>query len=107
MKKRVAILGATGSIGKSALDVLRAAKDDFSPVLFSAYHDSEGLCALAKEFPQALVALGCKENSGGLSAIDQKQVFYGKEGLLRAIGECGADIAVNGIAGSAGLEPSL
>ncbi|MDR2864841.1 MAG: 1-deoxy-D-xylulose-5-phosphate reductoisomerase, partial [Spirochaetaceae bacterium] len=71
------------------------------------YHDSEGLCALAKEFPQAIVALVCKENSGGLSALDQKQVFYGKEGLLRAIGECDADIAVNGIAGSAGLEPSL
>ena len=37
MKKRVAVLGATGSIGKSALDVIARRKDDFEVVLLSAY----------------------------------------------------------------------
>ena len=87
MKKRVAVLGATGSIGKSALDVLRNRKDRFEPVLFSANRDAEGLLKLKEEFPGAYTVLG-------------------EKGLLEAIAEARADIAVNGIAGAAGLEPS-
>ncbi|MDR3145494.1 MAG: 1-deoxy-D-xylulose-5-phosphate reductoisomerase [Treponema sp.] len=101
MKKRVALLGATGSIGKSALDVLRAGRDELEPVLFTAHTDAPGLLALSREFPGVpLVLSGLREGPPG---IDR----YGREGLLRSIGECGADIAVNGIAGAAGLEPSL
>jgi 1-deoxy-D-xylulose-5-phosphate reductoisomerase len=100
MKKRVAILGVTGSIGKSALDVLRAGGDHFEPVLFSCHRDAAPLGALAREFPAALLAL-----SGPGAAPDG--VYAGKAGLLRAIAECRADIVVNGIAGAAGLPPSL
>ncbi|MDR0709902.1 MAG: 1-deoxy-D-xylulose-5-phosphate reductoisomerase [Spirochaetaceae bacterium] len=103
-KKRVAVLGATGSIGKSTLDVLRAGKNDFEPVLFSGYRDVPGLLALAKEYPAAALAFS-GDNYGGAS--DRAGTYVGREGLLRAIAECGADIVVNGIAGAAGLEPSL
>ncbi|MDR3341194.1 MAG: 1-deoxy-D-xylulose-5-phosphate reductoisomerase [Treponema sp.] len=94
MKKRVAVLGATGSIGKSTLDVLRQGQDDFEVVLLSGHTNSEGLLRVGAEFPQArLVLSGCGPE--------------GPQGLSLAIAECGADIAVNGIAGAAGLEPSL
>jgi 1-deoxy-D-xylulose-5-phosphate reductoisomerase len=102
MKKKTAVLGATGSIGKSALDVLRHGKDDFEPVLFTAYKDVEGLLKLKKEFPEALLALT------GTETLPSPEIdFIGANGLLEAIAGCGADIAINGIAGSAGLEPSL
>jgi 1-deoxy-D-xylulose-5-phosphate reductoisomerase len=111
MKKRIAVLGATGSIGKSTLDVIRAARDDFEPVLFSAHRDAAGLLALAGEFPGAFIALagGAErgEDAALAASVDKKRLFSGREGLLRAIASCDADMAVNGIAGAAGLEPSL
>ncbi|GHV69944.1 1-deoxy-D-xylulose 5-phosphate reductoisomerase [Spirochaetia bacterium] len=85
--KKAAVLGATGSIGKSALDVLRRGKEDFEVVLLSAHSSREELLKLSKDFPQARLALSGE--------------------LLQAIAEAGADITVNGIAGAAGLEPSL
>ncbi|MDR2184867.1 MAG: 1-deoxy-D-xylulose-5-phosphate reductoisomerase [Treponema sp.] len=101
-KKRIALLGATGSIGKSALDILRREKADFNTVLLSAHSDREGLCSLGREFPAARLALsGSAADSGGGIA------YYGKKGLLDAIAASGADIVINGVAGAAGLEPSL
>jgi 1-deoxy-D-xylulose-5-phosphate reductoisomerase len=92
LKRRIAILGATGSIGKSTLDVIRQSKsvgrDDFEVVLLSSYTDEEGLLKLGEEFPGAVPALARKG------------------GLLKAISETAPDITVNGIAGAAGLEPS-
>jgi 1-deoxy-D-xylulose-5-phosphate reductoisomerase len=102
MHKRAAVLGATGSIGKSTLDVLRAGKGDFEPVLFSSHTDSAGLRALGREFPKALLVL-----SGTDRGSAEGNVRYGRQELLRAIPESGADIVVNGIAGAAGLAPSL
>ena len=101
MKKRIALLGATGSIGKSTLDVIRHGKDEFDLVLLSSHTDAEGLLALSKEFPDALLALsGAVQGPKAIS-------YFGSPGLLKAIAECGGDMAVNGIAGAAGLAPSM
>jgi 1-deoxy-D-xylulose-5-phosphate reductoisomerase len=86
---KVAVLGATGSIGKNTLDVIRAHPERFEPVLLSAYSDGEPLRRLQEEFPAA------------------RCVAASKEDLPAAIRSCGANLAVNGIAGSAGLVPSL
>ncbi|MDR2446231.1 MAG: 1-deoxy-D-xylulose-5-phosphate reductoisomerase [Treponema sp.] len=106
--KTIAILGATGSIGKNALDVIRENPGRFDPVLFSAHTDVESLLRIGKEYPNACLALvGAVENT-------PKEILRtGREGLLRAIEECAQSgggaraLAVNGIAGAAGLEPSL
>ncbi|MDR2398152.1 MAG: 1-deoxy-D-xylulose-5-phosphate reductoisomerase [Spirochaetaceae bacterium] len=101
MKKRVALLGATGSIGKSTLDVIRQNSVAYELVLLTSHKDAAGLLALGREFPQVPLALsGADQEYQGIA-------YWGVKGLLRAIGECGGDIAVNGIAGAAGLEPSL
>jgi len=101
MKKRVAILGATGSIGKSALDVLRNGKERFQPVLFCANENRESLLELKKEFPGVLLALASDTAVSG-AGID----FTGSQGILDAIAAAGADITLNGISGAAGLLPS-
>ncbi|MDR0706269.1 MAG: 1-deoxy-D-xylulose-5-phosphate reductoisomerase [Treponema sp.] len=103
--KTIAILGATGSIGKSALDVIRENPGCFEPVLLSAHTGVESLLRIGKEYPNACLALaGAVENA-------PKEIHHiGREGLLRAIEECaqsGCALVVNGVAGAAGLEPSL
>jgi 1-deoxy-D-xylulose-5-phosphate reductoisomerase len=103
MKKKLAVLGATGSIGQSTVDIIRQNPDDFEPVLFTGNTNREALLCLGREFPDAALALSGGTGKDGTDGI----AYYDREGLLGAIAECGADIAVNGIAGSAGLEPSL
>ncbi|MDR1587134.1 MAG: 1-deoxy-D-xylulose-5-phosphate reductoisomerase [Treponema sp.] len=93
MKKRVSVLGVTGSIGKNTLDVLRLGKDDFTPVLFSARKNRRGLAEAAEEWPGAAQALAEGEE--------------GRKALLAAIAAADADITVNGISGAAGLEFSM
>jgi 1-deoxy-D-xylulose-5-phosphate reductoisomerase len=104
MKKRVALLGATGSIGKSALEALRNGRDDFEVVLLSSHTNRRGLLELSGEFPAAALALAGPDGNGD---SDPRIRYRGRAGLLRGLAECGADLALNGIAGAAGLEPSL
>jgi 1-deoxy-D-xylulose-5-phosphate reductoisomerase len=84
MKKRVAILGATGSIGKSALDVVRRGAGDFEPVLLTSHTNAAGLRELKKEFPGALLALSGPSEP---ASSDEKEeiAFLGAGGLLQAI----------------------
>jgi len=93
MKKRVSVLGATGSIGKSSLDIISRNKDEFDVVLLSAHSKGGELEKLRNMWPSAVCVLSGEEG--------------GKEKLLGAIGSAGAGITINGISGASGLEPSL
>ncbi|MDR1858037.1 MAG: 1-deoxy-D-xylulose-5-phosphate reductoisomerase [Treponema sp.] len=93
MKKRIAVLGATGSIGTSALDVIARGNDHFEVVLLSAHTSRAGLAEAARPWPAAECVLSGEAG--------------GRERLLAAIANCGADIVLNGISGAAGLEPSM
>jgi len=93
LKKRVAVLGATGSIGKSALSVIESAGGDFEVVLLSAHANCAGLAEAGRAWPKAAQVLSGEPG--------------GRDRLLAHIADCGADIAVNGISGAAGLEPSV
>ncbi|MCL2762696.1 MAG: 1-deoxy-D-xylulose-5-phosphate reductoisomerase [Treponema sp.] len=93
MKKRVAVLGATGSIGKSALDVIARGKDHFELVLLSSHRNGDALAALGRQWPGAAAVLSGETG--------------GRERLFAAIADSGADITLNGISGAAGLEPSI
>ena len=48
--KRIILLGATGSIGTNAIDVVRAHRDDFTIVALSAFRSKAKCAALAREF---------------------------------------------------------
>jgi 1-deoxy-D-xylulose-5-phosphate reductoisomerase len=93
MKKRIAVLGATGSIGKSSLDVISRNKDFFEVTLISAHSKKNELEALKDQYPRAVCVLSGVEG--------------GKKNLLAAISRVQLDITINGICGSSGLEPSL
>lgn len=89
MKKRVAVLGATGSIGRSSLDILCRDTDNFEVVLLSAHSRKDEL----EKLPAAKKILTRRHN--------------GTEELISAIKDIRPDITINGISGAAGLEPSL
>jgi len=93
MKKRVAVLGATGSIGKSSLDIISRDRENFEAVLLTARSSRDKLEELSKQFPSAVRVLADETD--------------GKEKLLSAITKIKPDITINGISGAAGLEPSL
>jgi 1-deoxy-D-xylulose-5-phosphate reductoisomerase len=105
-KRTIAVLGATGSIGRSALDVIRRNSEYFEPILFSAYTNREGLLALGDEFRSAKLALS-GQNAPNDTPFSGRIHYTGAEGLSRALASVGAEIVVNGIAGSAGLMPSF
>lgn len=89
--KKVIVLGATGSIGSSTLEIVRNNPHLFEIVAFSAHSDQKKFNTISAEFPKAKSILSGKT---------------GQKALLEMIRETEADIVVNGIAGSSGLLPS-
>ena len=104
MKKKVVVLGATGSIGKSSLEIMSTLPDLFEIAGITANTNKEALLALSKKY-------GCKSLClSGLSEsdVDSSEIPYtGTEGIKKLLEATKPDIAINGIAGSAGLLPSV
>jgi 1-deoxy-D-xylulose-5-phosphate reductoisomerase len=106
--KRLLILGATGSIGTQALDVVTRAPDQFELVGLSADRDATTLIAQAAEHHVDRIALA--DEDAAARAAEQwtdGEVLSGTEGLARLVAESGADLVLNGIVGSAGLGPTI
>lgn len=103
-KKRVIILGATGSIGRSTFDVIRNLTHgghDFTIVGLSCRSRVEECLSYAEEFGVPYVA------ATAAAPGHQGVTWNGPDAVEKLIAESEADIVVNGIAGSAGLTPSL
>lgn len=100
--KKILVLGATGSIGKSGLDIIRQHPDKFCLAGMSAHKNTEALLAASLEFNCKNMCLTSDKTS-----YHPDIKFYGKEGLENLIKSTDCDIVLNGIAGSAGLLPSI
>ncbi|ADK84118.1 1-deoxy-D-xylulose 5-phosphate reductoisomerase [Desulfarculus baarsii DSM 2075] len=111
MKKRLAILGSTGSIGQSTLDVVRRQAERFEIVSLTAASSVEALAAQAIEFRPKIVAVANQEAAGRLRALLpaglRSLVAHGAEGYLEAAAGCGAQVVVSAMVGAAGLLPTL
>ena len=100
-KKRLIILGCTGSIGKTTLNVCRGLKGRVEIVGLSAHSQIDKLISLGKEWEVTNLALS------GDSRPKVGIPHNGLKGLKAMIEETEADILLNGIAGTAGFLPSL
>lgn len=100
---RVAILGSTGSVGRQALDVVRAHPDRFKVSALAAGSDEELLRAQAFEFGVQLIGLanafGARPE--GIEAID------GPDSAARVAEATDAHVVLNAVVGAAGLHASL
>ena len=108
-KVAVSIFGATGSIGKNALDLIRRAPERYEIVALTAHRDGRKLATLARQHGAKLAVLaepeGYRELYEALAGSGIRTAA-GREGLLAAAGEP-ADVVVAAISGAAGLEPTL
>jgi 1-deoxy-D-xylulose-5-phosphate reductoisomerase len=104
--RSVAVLGATGSIGVQALEVI-AASPGLDVCALSAHRDAEGLAAAARATGADKVALTDPEAAGAASGLDGLTVFAGKAGVEELIAASGADVVLNAIVGAAGLRATL
>jgi 1-deoxy-D-xylulose-5-phosphate reductoisomerase len=106
MTRRVVVLGSSGSIGTSALAVARALPDRVRVVALACRDAVAALAAQAAAVQPAAVAV-TGEAPLEPSQVGGARVYRGADGLLAMIAEVEADVVLNGIAGAAGLAPSL
>lgn len=110
MKKRLAILGSTGSIGTQALEVVDEHPDLFVVEILSAHTNSELAIAQAKKYrPNALVITEeqAYEKVKSALASSQTKVFYGQEALCDVVTWASVDLVLAAIIGFAGLHSTL
>jgi len=88
--RRVLILGATGSIGTQALDVIRSNPERFTVVGLAAGSDAAGLAAAADAF-----------------GVPRSRTALGADDAVRLVQDVEADVILNGITGAVGLAPTL
>ena len=108
-RKRVVILGATGSIGESALKVARDIPQRMEIVGLAANSNAEKLAAAANETRAQSV---CLVDETKISALQREleykpQIFTGEEGLREIACLSDADMVLVAIVGTAGLRPAL
>jgi len=104
MTRRVTILGSTGSIGRQALEVVRAHPGRFEIIGLSASSNADLLQKQAAEFNPKYIAL----ENGDPSALDNAtaEVIAGP-GSARHLAEAPTDVVLNGIVGFAGLAATV
>ena len=108
-RKRVIILGATGSIGESTLKVARDIPERMEIVGLAAKSNAQKLAAAANEVRPESVCLVDETQIDILrKSLDyQPRIFSGTAGLLQIACLTGADIVLVAIVGTGGLRPAL
>ncbi|TNE73522.1 MAG: 1-deoxy-D-xylulose-5-phosphate reductoisomerase [Bacteroidetes bacterium] len=110
LKKGVAILGSTGSIGTQALDVLRSNPDHFELQIITANGNAQLLIEQAIEFqPTAVVIVDESKYDEVKDALWNYdiQVYAGADSLEQVVTYDSVDIVLTALVGYAGLKPTL
>lgn len=124
-KRRVAILGSTGSIGTQALEVIAANPDRFEVVALAAGSNAALLAEQVAATGARMVGIADAAAAGELNAAlsggtalsagaappeeaaQRAEVLTGDEAAVQIAAESGADVVLNGMTGSIGLRPTL
>ena len=109
-KRRIAILGSTGSIGTQTLDVIRRHPDMFEVEMISARSNAELLARQAREFDVNNVVICDESRYEGLKASlagSDSKVWCGSDSLCPLVQGDGVDIVVGAMVGFSGLKPTL
>ena len=107
--RQVAVLGATGSIGQNALEVIQSHRDCLRPIGLSAHRQLDTLENLARQWlPRWIVASDAALASQYRWELpDDTQVLAGPDGLEQLASQSEVDVVLSAIVGSAGLRASL
>ncbi len=107
--KKIAILGATGSIGRQALDIIEQFPDRFQVTALTAHNSSDALLETAKKFGACYVGV---TGSGGDAEFEKKvpkgmKVGFGIQGLIESCTAGNPDMVLIAVVGIAGLPPLI
>jgi 1-deoxy-D-xylulose-5-phosphate reductoisomerase len=108
--KRIAILGSTGSIGRSTLSVADSYPERFQIVTLAAGSNLEAAFEQAKRWRPRLISMAAETDADTLRArlkkegLGQIEVVYGAAGVVRVATHTEVDFVVSAIVGVAGLE---
>jgi 1-deoxy-D-xylulose-5-phosphate reductoisomerase len=110
--KHIAVLGATGSIGSSTLDVIRRHPEQFRAGVLAAHRNVEALAELCAEFRPDVTVIAdpnCEPELRArlVAAGVATRVIAGPAALVEAVSSSDIDIVVAAIVGAAGLESTL
>jgi 1-deoxy-D-xylulose-5-phosphate reductoisomerase len=106
--KRIILLGSTGSIGVSTLEVVDQFKDEFSVAALVAGKNTERLIEQAHRFSVKRVGVGDRAAAKAVKrAMPKVKVFAGPDGIADLVAETEAEMVVAAIVGEAGLVPSF
>lgn len=115
-KKKLSLLGSTGSIGTQTLDIVRERPEQFECVAMSAGSNLDLLARQIAEFSPKIVSiqygsgvndLRLKLKSLGLADNKMPEIVYGDDGIVAVATAADADTVVTGIVGCAGLLPTV
>lgn len=110
--QQITILGATGSIGASTLDVIARHPDRYSVYALTANSRVEELAALCQRFRPEVAVIGTAESARELEKTLRAnklatEVAYGPNALCEAASAKQCDVVMAAIVGAAGLPPTL
>ncbi len=109
-KKRIAVLGSTGSIGTQALEVVRSHREAFEVTVLVARRSTELLIAQALEFSPAVVVISDEAHYPEVrQALSHTsiEVMAGSEAIAEAVVRPDVDIVLTAMVGFSGLVPTL
>lgn len=108
MYKQISIIGSTGSIGKSALDLFDRVLPDYRVLALSANENAEELARQVKKYRPKYAVLTRPEKAGIVRMANKgTKVLTGVEGLIKIASLKEADIILLAIVGAVGLIPLL
>ena len=109
--KRIALLGSTGSIGVSTLDVVGSHPDEFTVTALAAGRNVMLLKEQIDRFRPLLAAVADEDHARELrqllGPLSATAVFSGQEGYREAAAAADTDMVVSAMVGAAGLLPTL
>ncbi len=109
-KKKIAIIGCTGSIGTQTLEVIEQNLDKFEVILMSAHNNADLLIAQALKFVPNTVVVTNEEHYTKVEEVlwqEDIKTFAGEKALEDAVQMDEIDLVVAGIVGYAGLMPVI
>ena len=108
-KRRITILGSTGSIGTQGLEVIEKNKDKFEVIGLSAGKNVELLAKQINQFSPKIVAIADEESATQLSKLidsSKVEILIGPDSSAQIV-ENTCDVVLNGITGAAGLPATI
>lgn len=106
--KRITILGSTGSIGRSTLDVISRNSSQFKAVALVAGRNVDLLEEQIRAFRPDVAAVADERTAEDLSRrVSGVRILFGPDGVNQAAAHESADLVISAIVGSAGLLPTI